>query len=109
MGAAPSPWIFARKSASASSLLVSALIRSTTTGGTPCGATTANQTDDFRFFMPCSTVVGTSGRPGQRFSDNTAIGRTRSAFTCAWMPVMSWNMSWVRPEIRSRVASAGTL
>ena len=58
---------------------------------------------------PASAVVGTSGSVGERRGESTAIARTRSAFTCWAMPVMSWNMHWIRPPMRSCVPRSAPL
>ena len=64
-----------------------------------------NQTDDWSCGIPASAVVGTSGSAEERRSESTAIGRTLPALTWPTIPVISWNMSWVRPATRSLVAS----
>ena len=51
--------------------------------------------------MPASSMVGTSGREGERLAEVTASARSRPEAMKGMAEGMESNMSWICPPIRS--------
>jgi hypothetical protein len=102
-----SNWAFTSGSASAAA--TAAWMRLTISGGAPAGSQRPNQLTFSKPLRPCSSMVGTSGMPFQRFLPVSARARRRPLCTCCRaMLVPTKNMS-IRPAIRSVIASGMAL
>src|SRR4051812_32189335 len=94
-------------SGSASTLAVSALIRVTTAGGVPAGASKPNHDSISKPGSAASATVGTSGNMSERFGVETASARTLPLLICGCTPVTVTNSTETSPA--SNADSAGVV